>query len=187
MEGFMEMAIFVDSIAIAGVKSLHAELISYLLEKVQAHKEILSHFVKPIENFESPLGLFSRFISHDKAHKDEIDIKKSALFALVHGVRSLALEHGIKVTNTTLRIKELNNQGFMSKEDATDLMEALEVLNTLRAQFQLQQWRRGEPIDNYISLANLGNLEKDLLKESLKSVNKFKKLLGYHFHLSIVG
>ncbi|CAA6802500.1 MAG: Predicted signal-transduction protein containing cAMP-binding and CBS domains [uncultured Sulfurovum sp.] len=186
MEGFMDMAIFVDSISVAGVKHLHTELIAYLIERVQAHKEVLTYFVKPIENFESPLGLFSQFVSHDKAHKNEIDIKKSALFALVHGVRSLALEHGITATNTTLRIKALNNEDFMDKEDATDLMEALEVINTLRSESQLKQWKRGEKIDNYISLNSLGNLEKDLLKESLKSVNKFKKLLVYHFHLSIM-
>lgn len=187
MDGFMDMAIFTDSVAIGGHTSLHNELLEYLIEKIQNNTTILTHFAKAIENFESPLGLFSQFVSYDKAHKNEIDIKKSALFALVHGVRALALEHGIRTTNTTLRIKELNNKGFMNKEDATDLMEALEVLNTLRMHAQLQQWKRHEKIDNYISVVNLGKLEKDLLKDALKTVNKFKKLLGYHFHLSMVG
>lgn len=187
MDGFMDMAIFVDSIAVGGDEQLHRELMVYLGQKVQENKQILTYFAKAVENFESPLGLFSQFVSHDKAHKNEIDIKKSALFALVHGVRALALEYGIEVTNTTLRIKELNNKGFMTKEDATDLMEALEVLNTLRVHAQLQQWRRDEKIDNYISVVNLGKLEKDLLKDALKMVNKFKKLVAYHFHLSMVG
>ena len=187
MEGFMEMAIFVDSITAGGEERLHQELMLYLQKKVQEHKEILSHFVKAIENFESPLGMFSQFISHDKAHKNEIDIKKSALFPLVHGVRALALEYGIKETNTSLRIKELNNKGFMNKEDATDLMEALEVLNTLRVQSQLEEWRKEKSITNYISVLNLASLEKDLFKEALKTVNKFKKLLSYHFHLNMVG
>ncbi|MBU1668959.1 cyclic nucleotide-binding domain-containing protein [bacterium] len=187
MEGFMDMAIFADSVAVGGNDALHKELMEYLAEKIKNNKQILTHFAKAIENFESPLGLFSQFVSHDKAHKNEIDIKKSALFALIHGVRALALEHGIHTTNTTLRIKELNNKGFMNKQDATDLMEALEVLNTLRVQAQLQQWKRDEKIDNYISVVNLGKLEKDLLKDALKTVNKFKKLVAYHFHLSMVG
>ncbi len=185
-ENFMDMAIFFDSTPVAGKQSLHTELIDYLFSKVEQTPSILMHFARAIETFESPLGLFSQFV-HDKAHKNEIDIKKGALFALIHGVRSLALEHQIRATNTTLRIKELNNIGFLSKEDATELMEALEVFNTLRLHSQLGQLAKGEKIDNYISVVNLGKLERDLLKEALKTVNKFKKIVSYHFHLSIVG
>lgn len=185
-EKFMDMAIFFDSTPVAGKLSLHTELIDYLFSKVEQNPSILMHFARAIETFESPLGIFSQFV-HDKAHKNEIDIKKGALFALIHGVRALALEHKIRATNTTLRIKELNNSGFLSKEDATDLMEALEVFNTLRLHSQLEQLAKGEKIDNYISVVNMGKLERDLLKEALKTVNKFKKIVSYHFHLSIVG
>ncbi|UPT76972.1 DUF294 nucleotidyltransferase-like domain-containing protein [Sulfurovum sp. XGS-02] len=185
-EKFLDMAIFFDSTPVAGKKTLHTELIDYLFSKVEQTPSILMHFARAIETFESPLGLFSQFV-HDKAHKNEIDIKKGALFALIHGVRALALEHQIRATNTTQRIKELNNNGFLSKEDATDLMEALEVFNTLRLHSQLEQLSKGKKIDNYISVVNLGKLERDLLKEALKTVNKFKKIVSYHFHLSIVG
>ncbi len=185
-ENFMDMAIFFDSTPVAGKLSLHIELIDYLLSKVEQTPSILMHFARAIETFESPLGLFSQFI-HDKEHKNEIDIKKGALFALIHGVRALALEHKIRATNTTVRIKELNNNGFLSKEDASDLMEALEILNTLRLHSQLEQLAKGKPIDNYISVVNIGKLERDLLKEALKTVNKFKKVVSYHFHLSVVG
>ncbi|MCH9740248.1 MAG: cyclic nucleotide-binding domain-containing protein [Epsilonproteobacteria bacterium] len=187
MEGFMDMAIFFDSIAVAGVTSLHSELIAYLVQRTSEHKEIIRHFAKAIENFESSLGLFSQFVSHDKAHKNEIDIKKGALFALVHGVRALALEHGITKTNTTLRIKELNNLDYISKEDAKNLMEALEVINTLRLHAGLEKFKRDEEVDNYISIETLGKLEKDLLKEALKTVNGFKKTVSYHFRLSMLG
>jgi CBS domain-containing protein len=183
---FMDMAIFFDSTPVAGKRSLHTELIDYLFSKVEQTPSILMHFARAIETFESPLGLFSQFV-HDKAHKNEIDIKKGALFALIHGVRSLALEHQIRTTNTTVRIKELNNSGFFSKEDATELIEALEILNTLRLHSQLEQLAKGEKIDNYISVVEIGKLERDLLKEALKTVNKFKKIVSYHFHLSIVG
>lgn len=187
MEGFMDMAIVFDSMSVAGKTTLHTELIDYLVAKVHEHKEVIRHFAKAIDNFESPLGLFSQFISHDKDHKDQIDIKKGALFALVHGVRALALEYGITKTNSTLRIKELNNVGYLSKEDATNLLETLEVINTLRLHAQLEKQNRDEPIDNYIELNMLGKLEKDLLKEALKTVNEFKKTVSYHFKLSMLS
>ncbi|WP_373028467.1 putative nucleotidyltransferase substrate binding domain-containing protein [Sulfurovum sp.] len=185
-DNFMDMAIFFDSTPVAGKLLLHTELIDYLFNKVEQTPSILMHFARAIETFESSLGFFSQFV-HDKGHKHEIDIKKGALFALIHGVRSLALEHKIRATNTTLRIKELNNIGFLSKEDATDMMEALEILNTLRLHSQLEKLAKGEKLNNYISVKNIGKLERDLLKDAIKTVNKFKKMVSYHFHLSMVG
>ncbi|MFK5975369.1 MAG: putative nucleotidyltransferase substrate binding domain-containing protein [Sulfurovum sp.] len=185
-DGLMDMAIFFDSLCVAGDSELYKQLREYLFVQVSTNKSILLHFAKAIENFESPLGIFSNF-STQKGHDNEIDIKKGALFALVHGVRALALEYGIDKTNTTLRIKALNDIGYMNKEDATDILEALEVINTLRLHAQLAKLEKGTVMDNYISLTALSKLEKDVLKEALKTVEKFKKRVSYHFHLSSVG
>ncbi|MGC9351556.1 MAG: putative nucleotidyltransferase substrate binding domain-containing protein, partial [Sulfurovum sp.] len=186
-EGLMDLAILFDSIAVAGNTALYEEVKNYLMERVAGNHAILTHFAKAIESFESPLGLFSRFVSKDEGHKDEIDIKKGALFALVHGSRVLALEYGIKATNTTLRIKALNNAGFIDKETATELMAALEVLNTFRLHAQIEKSHKETEIDNYIPVEKLNKLERDLLKDALKSVEMFRKLVVHHFHLGIVG
>ncbi len=185
--GLMNMAIFYDTYAVAGNIALFKTLRDYLFEKVQAHKEYLSYFARSVESFESPLGFFSRFVSSDKKHKDEIDIKKGALFALIHGVRALSLEHTITKTNTTERIKELNNVGYMNKEDAHELLEALEIINTLRLHAQLEKLENEKEMDNYICLRTLGKLERDTLKEALKTVEQFKKRVAYHFHLAAVS
>lgn len=181
------MAILFDSMSVAGEASLHQRLIVYMIQKVQETKSILPHFMSAIEHFDSPLGLFSQFISTDKEHKNQIDIKKGALFALVHGMRGLALEHGVTLTNTALRIKELNTIGYFSEEDAKNLIEALEVIHTLRLDAQLIKQAKGEPMDNYIFLSALSKIERDALKEVLKTVNAFKKRMDHHFHLLVVG
>lgn len=186
-DDLMNMAIFYDTFAVAGKISIFKDLRDYLMEYLKQHKAFLPHFARSIETFESPLGLFSRFVSKDKGHKDEIDIKKGALFALIHGVRALALEHGIHKTNTTERIKALNDIGYMSKEDAGDLLEALEIINTLRLHSQLEKLEKEKEIDNYICLTTLSKLERDTLKEALKTVEEFKKVVSYHFHLSMVS
>ena len=183
----MDMAIFFDIFAVAGNISLYKELRDFLMEQIKDHKTILPHFARSIETFESPLGLFSRFVSSDKGHKDEIDIKKGALFAIIHGIRALALEYGIHKTNTTERIKALNDIGYMNKEDAGELLETLEVINTLRLHAQLEKRDEEIEIDNYISLKSLSKLERDTLKEALKTVEAFKKRVSYHFHLSMVS
>ncbi len=183
----MDMAIFFDSICIAGKQLLHTDLRETLITKVQQYPILMRHFAKSIENFDSALGLFSQFLTLHKEHKNEIDIKKTALFPIVHGVRALALEQGIEATNTYERIKELNNNGFLSREDAQAMIEALEVINTLRLHMQLKQYNTKKPISNYIPLAELGKMERDLLKDALKTVEHFRKIVSYHFQLSMVG
>lgn len=186
-EGLIDLAIFWDSIAVAGNTALLEQLKTHLMERIKGNQTVLTYFTKAIENFESPLGLFSRFVSNEKGHEGEIDVKKGALFALVHGCRALALEHGIVATNTSVRIKELNNAGFMGKERATELMEALEVLTTFRLHTQIDKLHKSQQVDNYIRVDALSKLERDLLKDALKSVNEFRKLVVHHFHLSMVG
>ena len=183
----IDMSIFFDTFAVAGNISIFTEIRDFLLEQIKHHQTFLPHFARAIETFESPLGLFSRFVSGDKGHKDEIDIKKGALFALIHGVRALSLEHGIHKTNTTERIKALNDIGYMTKEDACDLIETLEVINTMRLHSQLEKSEKGMDIDNYISLKSLSKLERDTLKEALKTVETFKKRVSYHFNLNMVN
>ncbi|AKF24995.1 hypothetical protein YH65_06005 [Sulfurovum lithotrophicum] len=186
-QGVMDLAIFYDAFAVAGNIDLFKGLREMLLHEVKEHTAFLPYFAKSVESFESPIGLFSRFVSTDKAHKDEIDIKKGAIFALVHGVRALALEHGITKTNTNERIKALNDVGYMDKKDASNLIETLEVLNTFRLHARLEKLEHGKVPDNYVDWNVLSKLERDTLKEALKMVESFKKRVAYHFHLSIVS
>ena len=66
-------------------------------------------------------------------------------------------------------------------------MESLEVLNTFRLHAQLEKSRKDMAIDNYIRTDSLNKLERDLLKDALKSVNEFRKIAAHHFHLNMVG
>ena len=184
-EAMLDLAIIYDSFSVSGNKELLLELKRYLFDRVNSNKSFLAHFAKPIESFESPLGLFSRFIT-EPGHKDEIDIKKGAIFALIHGIRVLALEHNITKTNTTQRIKELNNIGYFNKELATSLIEALEVLNSIRLHSQLQKLQNNQEVDNYVNLKELTKIKQDSLKEAIKEVEKFKKLIIYHTKLEFI-
>ncbi|WP_295417987.1 putative nucleotidyltransferase substrate binding domain-containing protein [Sulfurovum sp.] len=186
-EGLMDLAIFYDAFAVAGNVDIFKSLRDTLIKEAGEYTTFLPHFAKAVESFESPIGLFSRFVSMDKAHKNEIDIKKGALFALVHGVRALALEHGITKTNTTERIKALSNTGYMGKEEASNLIETFEVLNTLRLHTRLEKLEHGKKPNNFVDWRALNKLERDTLKEALKIVETFKKRVAYHFHLSNVS
>ena len=183
-EKFMDLAIFYDAKAVSGNKELLYELKDYMYKICNHSSSFYPFFARPTLMFETPLSFFSDFIVDKDEHKNELDIKKGAIFPIVHGVRSLAIEKNIYSTNTIERLKELNDLGVIDKESTTELIESFNFLLTLRLRFRLEKIDQRKSLDNYINPSKLTMLEKDLLKDSFKIVNKFKKFITYHYKLN---
>ncbi|WP_345979177.1 putative nucleotidyltransferase substrate binding domain-containing protein [Sulfurimonas sp. HSL3-2] len=178
------LSIFLDAKCVAGDKALLEGLKTYLFESFSARDDVLAHIAKSVLNFETPLSLFSGFVL-EKSHHNKLDLKKGGIFALVHGIRTLSLEYKIDVTNTIERIKALNNKGIFDKTFATELIECFDTLSSIRLKAMLESKSMDEI--NYINPNNLQKIDIDLLKDSFKVVNKFKKFMIFHFHLNMVG
>ena len=174
------LSVILDAKAAAGKKELLDDVMSYLHSTFHSRDDVLAHMSKAVLNFETPLSMFSSFVT-DKEHNNKLDIKKGGIFALVHGIRTLSLQYEVRETNTIERIKELNNKGVIDKNFATELIESFDTLSAIRLE--------GQSVDkdeNYINPSNLEKNQRDLLKDSFKIVNKFKKFMNFHFHLSMV-
>jgi len=184
-ENLQSLSIFLDAKAIAGDENLLLHVKDYLYACFDGYTDTLAHIAKSALVFDTPVSHLFGFVYGSDEHKRELDIKKGGIFAIVHGVRTLALEYKLEQTNTIERIKELNNRGLFDKEFATELMEAFDTLLSIRLHYQLKQ---ANPLEsnNYINPKKLEKIERDLLKESFKVVNTFKKFLSFHFHLNMV-
>lgn len=188
-ENLMQVAILLDARAVAGDKTLLEAFKEKLPALMTGDQGLLSAFARATVMFDTPIGLFSGFVTDkkDREHKDELDLKKGGVFPIVHGIRSLALEKGIQETNTVERIKKLNDLGLFNREFAADLIEAFDFLLTLRLSGQLDKMKQGLPPDNYLAPEKLSKLERDLLRDVFKVVNQLKKLITHHFKLGTVG
>jgi len=182
-EDLINLAIFYDALCVAGDKYLLIRLKEHLSKTAGNSKVFFTFFAGPVLNFTTPLGMFSKFVVDKNKHKNELDIKKGGIFPIVHGVRALSLEKSVNKTNTVDRIKDLNDKDVIDKEFAWELIETLTFLLYLRLKFRLEKIDSLQELDNYINPDKLNMLEKDLLKESFKIVNKFKKFITYHFSL----
>jgi len=182
-EDLINLAIFYDALCVAGDKYLLIRLKEHLSKTANSSKVFFTFFAKPILNFATPLGMFTNLVVDKHKHKDELDIKKGGIFPIVHGVRALSLEKSINKTNTVDRIKDLNDIGVIDRELAGELIESLTFLLYLRLKFRLEKIDSLQELDNYINPDKLNMLEKDVLKDSFKIVNKFKKFVSYHFDL----
>ena len=178
------LSIFLDAKYVAGSSELLNELKSYLFSNFKSRDDVLAHIAKAVLNFETPLSLFSGFVT-DKKHENGLDLKKGGIFAIVHGVRVLSLQYSINATNTIERIKELNNRAVFDKTFATELIESFDTLNAVRLQAMLSAKSIDE--SNFIDPRNLSKAQRDLLKDSFKIINKFKKFMSFHFHLEMVS
>jgi CBS domain-containing protein len=184
-ESLQSLSIFLDAKAVAGDEKLLLHVKDYLYNRFNGHDDNLAHIAKAALEFETPVSHIFGFVYGSDEHKSEFDIKKGGIFSIVHGIRTLALEYKIQETNTIERIKELNNIGVFDKKFATELMEAFDTLLSVRLHYQLKQ---ADPMksNNFINPKKLEKIERDLLKESFKVVNTFKKFLTFHFQLNMV-
>lgn len=182
MEDVMNLAIFFDAIPVAGNASMLRSLKAEVFEYVEEQSPFLANFAKAATAFETPIGIFTNLI----AQNNKIDVKKGGIFPIVQGIRALALEHKIEPTDTVTRIKKLAKLDIIDADFAGALIEALDTLLNLRLKERLA---RGEEkgLDNFVNIENLNQLELELLKDSFKIVNKFKKFLTHHFKLSMVS
>ena len=182
-EKLINLAIFYDALCVAGDKHLLLNLKEHLFKEATKSRLFYTFFAKPTLNFATPLGMLSNFVVNKKEHKDELDIKKGGIFPIVHGIRALCLEKDIKRTNTVHRIKDLNDKGVLDREFASELIESFTFLLTLRLKSGLEKIDSVQAQNNYINPDKLNILEKDLLKDSFKIVDKFKKFISHHFDL----
>ncbi|WP_320036272.1 putative nucleotidyltransferase substrate binding domain-containing protein [Halarcobacter sp.] len=187
-DNFMNLAIFYDAMVASGDRELLTQLKEYIFKIGSTSKTFYMHFAKIIMDFNVPLGFFDGFVfdSKDKDHKNEIDIKKGGIFIIVQSIRTLSLEHKLMRANTLKRIQELQKVGELDSEFAQEITEAFNFLLTMKLKSNLEKLDKKENVDNYINPEDLNTMEKDLLKDSFKIVNKLKKKLEHHYKLNYV-
>lgn len=183
MEDVMNLAIFCDAISVAGDASLLEKLKKQMFMLVKDQDVFMANFAKAAIAFETPIGIFTNLIAND----NKIDVKKGGIFPIVQGVRSLALQLGITKTDTVSRIKAVVKQGIMDEDFGGALIEAFDTFLNLRLKERLAKEAMGGGYDNCVDISSLNQLELELLKDSFKIVNKFKKFLSHHFKLSMVS
>ncbi len=181
-DDYMYLAIFIDAITVAGDDQLLKKLKDTVYKRVKSRDVYMANFAKNSLLFETPIGMFSNLISKDNL----IDLKKGGIFPMVQGIRSLALEAGIKATNTNDRIRELKRLNILNTEFASMIEEAFDTLLNIRLKERLRAIGYETQSSNMVDIENLNQLELDLLKDSFKIVNKFKSFIAHHFKTSMI-
>lgn len=184
-EGPMNLAIFLDAVAVAGDAELLAGLQARLRRMLGGSDSFHARFAAAIRQFDSTGegGWWRRLPGLRGPEAAEIDLKKLGIFPLVHGARALALEYGIAATGTAARLEALASAGRLREGVARDLTDALHCMMKLKLDANLAQIDRGEAPGNTIRPSDLGRLDRQMLRDSLNIVRDFKDWLAQHYRL----
>ncbi|WP_433866358.1 DUF294 nucleotidyltransferase-like domain-containing protein [Ralstonia wenshanensis] len=176
-EGLMHLAIFFDAHAVCGDAALLKQLRRTLLELTIDNDAVLGRFAAAVEAFSAAPGWRDRLLGFGDSDP-VLDVKKEGIFPIVHGVRSLALAHRIlDETGTVPRLDALVRAEALDAHMAAELSESLHFLMTLRLKAGLAEFDAHQPVSCDVHLSRLSSLERDLLKDALSTVKRFKALL----------
>ena len=181
-DSLMNLAIFMDAHAVCGDAHLLDDVRRALMVLVIDNDIMLSRFAAAIDSFGNGTGWWNRLLGLGSSEQ-HLNLKKEAIFPLVHGVRSLALAHRVTEINTGARITALVQAGALDAEMGAGLTDSLNFFMGLRLKAGLAELDTGKAVTGAVDMARLSSLDRDLLKDTLGWVKRFKVLLRHRFHL----
>jgi CBS domain-containing protein len=133
---------------------------------------------------ETPLGFFKQLVVEKSGeHKNQLNLKMNGLTPLVDSIRTLALGQRIFETNTLDRISTLVEKEVFSQAEADDLRDAFNVIMLVRIRHHVSMISRGGELDNYINPAELSIIQRTMLKEAFKAIDKVQRMLELRYDI----
>jgi len=185
-DSLMALAIFLDARAVCGDAALLEQVRTNVFGLVSDDDALMARFASAIDSFASEGGWWNRVFAGADAIKDSLDLKKAGIFPLVHGVRSLALEMKLPQTSTVARIDALQRAGTIAPELAPALVDSLHFFMRLKLEAGLEAQELGHENGRVIDVARLSSLDRDLLKDTLGVVKRFKAMLHQRYRLDML-
>ena len=169
-ESLMNLAIFLDSHPISGDPKLLETVKQALFKLINDNQFLLARFASAIESISSEAGWWNRLLTLGSDNADHrINLKKAGIFAIVHGIRSLALENHISINSTVGRIQELVQMHKLPKDLAGELVESLHLLMELRLKGGLSELETGKEVSGEIDTIRQSNLQRCRLRGAVPS------------------
>ncbi|WP_159678136.1 DUF294 nucleotidyltransferase-like domain-containing protein [Luteimonas sp. 9C] len=174
----LDLSIALDARPIAGNAALFAPVKAALMTLGQ-DEILMHHLAAGALGFGAPLTFFGRMRSDAQG----VDLKKGGIFPVVHGLRCLALRHGITATGSLERCEALAALDALPGDLERDLPQALNVFQRMRLDAQLAALAEGRAADNHVDTAGLRRLDRELLRDALHVVKAFREHVQRVFHV----
>jgi CBS domain-containing protein len=184
-EDLLDATLFFDFRAGYGDDKLAASLRNHIIDLARRQQGFILNLARNCQANKVPLTFFRNFIvERNGEHRNHLDIKLRGLIPIIGFARLLALQHGLKETNTIARLEALQGEGYIPVDLCNEAVKAFELQMQLRIVHQLDQIERQQQPDNYIEPQNLTAMERTMLKEAFEIIEKLQALLERRFVLN---
>ncbi len=174
--------VFFDCRPIYGQYELVTRTAGHILEFLDEGNSFVREMAKTAVLHKTPLGFFKRLVVEKSGeHKNKLNLKLNGLTPLVDAIRTLALDQKVFDTNTLDRISSLVEKEILTPAEADDLRDAFNVIMLVRVRHHANVLRQGGIPDNYINPDELSIIQRTMLKEAFKTIDKLQGLLELRF------
>ena len=176
----MLASVMFDLRPISGLTDLFTGMQRETLTAASKNSIFQAHMTANSLKHTPPLSLFRGFaLISNGEHKNHIDLKHSGVVPIVDIGRLYALKGKIEAVNTLQRLTKARDLGVVSPSGGSDLIDAFDLISTVRLRHQAKLIKNGQPADNFMAPAALSALERNHLRDAFSVVKSLQSSLGY--------
>ena len=184
-KALMHANIFFDLRAVYGNGTLVESLKASIGQSARDNTIFLALMAKNAMNFQPPLGFFRQFVlERSGEHRNTLDLKLNGIMPIVEIARIRSLAAGEVRVGTRNRLNAAAGAGEISKDDAANLIDALDFIEKLRLEHQSRQLKHGHKPDNHLAPEELSPLVRQNLKAAFSQVRVSQSALLNRFHVT---
>lgn len=178
----MLSSVFFDLRALHDPEQLFGELNERVLQLSKTNRIYIAYMAANALKHRPPLGFFRNFVLiYGGEHDRTVDIKHRGTVPIIDLARVYALSIGLNEINTIERLQAAADTEALSREGGASLIDAFELVGTLRMRHQAQQLRAGQKADNFLKPEQLSALERGHLKDAFVLINTMQETLGQRY------
>ncbi|RPH71608.1 MAG: CBS domain-containing protein [Myxococcaceae bacterium] len=182
----VEASVFFDWRFVAGDQAAASDVWSWACTEAPRHAPFHQALAREALRRDPPLGLFGRFrVAHRGPHRGCFDVKALGLFPLVHGMRTYAVQLGLKDTGTSARIAGAVEAGALGSGEGRNLSHALETLLRTRLDAELGATMEGHPPSSQVDPSRLDAIDRAALHEAFRTIRLFQQGLADRFRTQL--
>jgi len=176
--------IFFDFRGLFGNAALADSLRDWLVVEASGNERFLRQLAENALGNRPPLGIVRDFaVDEDKDHPGTIDLKVNGAVLFVDPARVYALAHRLRPTNTVERLRAAAESRVLAQGDCEAWIAAFNYLQHFRLRHQHAQIAQGQEPDNHLDPGRLNELDRRLLKETLRSARNLQQRLALDYQL----
>jgi len=178
LQGSILSSIAFDYRRVAGTLEVEPVL-DGVIAGAKDHEVFLRHLSRRALDLKPPTGFFHGFVVEEKGeHAGKLDLKRGGLVIVGELARAWAVSVGSTARGTLPRLDAAAAAGRIDEETRSGLAETFRLLWELRLREHVRAHHAGQPPEDFVEPAGLGELTRRELKEAFRIIAGAQKQLS---------